>query len=233
MMPSRFDRAVNTALAAAMLLCAGILVKREFAPGSPPLVRRGPPTYVSNWRETGRYALKFGNLSGPVQLVAFTDFECPFCRNFHEAVLPALQREFPESVGVSIVHFPLPFHRFARGAAQAAECGSTSSAANVELVNLLYSKQDSFGLKPWSEYARESGVHDSISFAQCINSAEFSRVDSGFALATRYGVQGTPGIMVNGWLFSSPPQDTTLVAAIRELLANDNQLSERRLKPKQ
>jgi protein-disulfide isomerase len=224
-METRFDRIVSLIMAAATLLCAALLIRRELRPERATPSRAGPPELIREWRVATPHAVAYGNPRGPVQLVEFTDFECPFCRRFHESVLPRFLEAFPDSVGWSLVHFPLPMHRFAVAAARAFECAAEDGPPPVTLVNLLYAKQDSFGLKSWTSFGAEAGLRDTASYATCVlGSGSFARIDSGIALANRFGVKGTPGVMVNGWLFSVPPSDSTLIATTRLLLAGGNTL---------
>jgi hypothetical protein len=116
-------------------------------------------------------------------------------------------------------------HRFARPAAVAFECARGDLSRQQRIVDLLYAKQDSLGLKAWAGFAREAGIQDTLSFDSCVREPrDLSRLDLGEAAAKRLGVQGTPGVMVNGWLFPAPPADSILIGLTRLMLANNNQL---------
>ena len=60
----------------------------------------------------------------PVTIVEFSDFECPYCRQFHKQVTPSLKREYIDTGLVRFIHkdLPLPFHSQAKHAAAAARC---------------------------------------------------------------------------------------------------------------
>ena len=224
-MTNYFDRSMSFVLAAATVVCATVLVRRDMHSVSVPAPLAGPPQFIRDWRSIEPYEIRFGNHDGPIQLVEFTDFECPFCRRFHESVLPRLLEAFPDSVGWGLVHFPLSMHRFAARAARAVECAAAGDAPSLAFLDVLFAKQDSLGLKSWGSYAFEGGVRDTVSFVSCLlGSNTFVRIDSGRALAQRFGIRGTPGVMVNGWLFATPPSDTVLVRTAKLLLANGNVL---------
>lgn len=57
-------------------------------------------------------------------LVEISDFQCPFCRRWHEETYPAVRREYVETgkIRLAYVNFPLPSHRHAWPAAEAAMC---------------------------------------------------------------------------------------------------------------
>ena len=57
-----------------------------------------------------------GSREAPLTIVEFSDFECPYCRLFHNQVLPSLKTEYIDTGLVRFVHkdLPLPFHRQAK-----------------------------------------------------------------------------------------------------------------------
>lgn len=218
------DRLLTALLTAATVTAATLLVWRELRPSRSAAPRADPPSYVRDWRNLP-IAATVGNPRSPVRVIAFTDFECPFCRRYHEVVLPLVQHALPDSVSWSVVHFPLAMHKFAREAAIVFECSKQNSGAEKRLIDVLFAKQDSFGLKAWSQYVMEAGISDTAGIERCRRARSRSAmVDSGVAAAEEVGVRGTPGIMVNGWLFSSPPSHTALVQYARRLLLADERL---------
>ena len=68
-----------------------------------------------------------GEDAAGVALVMFSDFQCPFCRDFAVQTLPAIQQRYVESrkVRLEFKHFPLEsLHPNARRAAVLAACAS-------------------------------------------------------------------------------------------------------------
>lgn len=65
-----------------------------------------------------------GSSSAPVTIVEFTDYECPFCRQFETATLPAIVKNYVDTGKVRLVvhDFPLNIHANAMPAAEAAHC---------------------------------------------------------------------------------------------------------------
>lgn len=70
-----------------------------------------------------------GSPSAPVVIIAFADFECPFCARFARDVLPHLERDYIASGQVQFVfrHLPLSIHPNAERAARAAECAAAQN----------------------------------------------------------------------------------------------------------
>lgn len=72
-----------------------------------------------------------GNRSAAVGLVVFSDFECPFCREFALTTLPTLKRQFIDTGQVLLVfkHFPLvAIHPDARRASELAACAGSNES---------------------------------------------------------------------------------------------------------
>lgn len=66
-----------------------------------------------------------GDVDATVGMVMFSDFQCPFCRNFTVSTLPDLQKRYVDSrqVRVWFKHFPLEsIHSSARLAGELAAC---------------------------------------------------------------------------------------------------------------
>lgn len=214
------DRVLNVLLAIAAVLIAVVFAHREF--GAKPKSRAAadpdqPPVYVANWRSLQPDAIAMGSVEAAVTVVEFADFECPFCRMF-DSTMKRVQRRFPGKIRQNFVHFPLPMHRFARPAARAAECAAEQDRF-TSMHDALFAKQDSFGLKPWQGYALEAGVQDTARFRRCVSStAPVPRIEAGVRAAAALEVHATPTVIVDGWRFSRPPAESTLVEFIGELL---------------
>jgi protein-disulfide isomerase len=224
-MSERVDRLVSVLLTIAVLIIAGVLVKREFFANETPT-----PTSVRGHRQVvDTQAIKeagraLGSSSARLQLIVFNDLECPFCRSFHETVTQ-ISREFPADLGIVFVHLPLPNHRLAYPAARAAECaaghdavgGATATNENfARMVEVMFRNQDSLGLKSWSAYAKDAGISDTVGFLACASSStRVPRVERGIELAQEIGIGGTPAVIAEGRLLGAPPTEEQ----IREALA--------------
>jgi len=65
-----------------------------------------------------------GSPSAPVWLVEISDFQCPFCKRWHETVYPVIKRDYIDKgiVKMAYVHLPLQQHPNAYPAAIASMC---------------------------------------------------------------------------------------------------------------
>jgi protein-disulfide isomerase len=223
-MKRTFDIAVTTILVACALVTTGVVVHREFF-GLVPSRPQSEDVFLKEWRSYLPTGVRLGLLEAPVQVVEFSDFDCPFCRTFHDDV-KTLRERYPTQLALTYVHFPLPMHRFAMPAARVAECAGAQGRFEA-MYDQLFDGQDSFGLKPWSYYATEAGVPDLAVFDTCIqNTGPVPRVEEGKQLGARIKVQGTPTVVINGWKLGHTPHLEDLDRMVKAILAGRSPVSE-------
>lgn len=65
-----------------------------------------------------------GNPAASTWMLIISDFQCPYCKEYHDDRAPAIAREFVETgkVRVAYIHFPLQIHANAMPAAEASMC---------------------------------------------------------------------------------------------------------------
>lgn len=225
-MSTTFDKVSSAILTLAALVIAGGYAKRELFPtAASAAVSEAPaaaPVYIESWKSIAEQGIALGDTTALITIVEFADLECPFCKKYQSGTLAAIRGKFGKKVSVRYLHFPIPSHRFALPAARAAEC-ALSADGFEPFVNAVFAKQDSLGLKSWASFANDAGIRDTTSFAQCSRaSSRVTRADSGTAIARRIGALGTPTIMVNGWLFKTPPSDSALAQVITSVLNDED-----------
>ena len=65
----------------------------------------------------------FGPANAKITLILFSDFECPYCREFDRTVRENIPKKYPNDVRVIFKDFPLEsIHPWAKEAAEAAHC---------------------------------------------------------------------------------------------------------------
>ena len=143
-----------------------------------------------------------GSLNGPITVVEFADFECPVCRNLHEA-LRGLLPKYPQ-VRLVFKDFPLEqVHPWARTAALAGRCAyQQDPKAFWKMYDFLYDNQDLVSAEnAWDkmvDYAGRAGLNTDA-FKACMTSPEAaSAVDANIANAKLLEVTSTPTLFVNG-----------------------------------
>jgi len=219
-MSERFEKVLSIVVGVAALAVAGIVVKREFSPKAAIASNASarPTGQLANWKSLLPAARLSDSALAPVVIVAFSDFECPFCKLFHQA-LRAVQQKHPGKITLAFVHYPIPSHRFAKPAARAAECAFAQGKFQG-MIDALFAAQDSLGLKTWTDYGRTAGIADTALFRSCVASqSEQAFVDRGTSAGKSVGVSGTPTILVNGWRLGAPPDEASLDEAVTRILA--------------
>ncbi len=197
------------------------------APRSSAAVAREPAPTVPQATAT---ALPVGDddaVSGapdaPVTLVAFLDYECPFCARV-QPTLDELRRTYPESaLRIVVKHNPLPFHRSALPAARAAQ--AVLVLAGDEAFFEYSRRLLALGREPTPErLEREAaalGVPVAAFRAALADPRVTGKVADDVALAAALGVHGTPVFRINGVeiVGAQPPEAFTTVI-VAELAAS-------------
>ncbi len=219
-MNDRIEGLLSVVLTVAALGIGASVVHREFIakPQEATVARGAAPTREAQFAQARAAGVLIGKASARVQIVEFSDLECPSCRGFHAEIEPVL-KEYPDDVALTFVHFPLSQHRFALPAARAADC-ALSFGRFHEFVRAVFEKQDSLGLKSWGSYATDAAIVDTTAISACASaSANPGRVERGRALGRQMQIDGTPTVMVNGWRFNRTPSAADLRAAVAQVRA--------------
>ncbi len=142
-----------------------------------------------------------GPADAPIIIVAFSDYECPFCKRADPTV-DAVLEQYPTQVKLVWRHLPLDaLHPHARTASIASVCAEEQGKF-WEYHELLFQNQQALGDEQLVKYASELGL-DMSAFKACIASpkaAERVRVDA--EDARQVGITGTPAFFINGIMLS-------------------------------
>ncbi len=118
-------------------------------------------------------------------------------------VVVATETSQPGSFRVSTIFFPLPQHRNAVRAANAAFCAHEQGRLNA-MTEALYANRGRWSSRSELVIAREAGVADEATFLRCMSQADtFPSVRAGIQAANRLGLTGTPSLVLNGKLLTN------------------------------
>ena len=145
-----------------------------------------------------------GSENAPVWIVEISDFQCPFCKTWHDEVYATLRREFivPGTVRLAYINYPLPNHANALPAAEAAMCAGAQNKF-WEMHDGLFEAQEVWGPMPnaaaaFDSIARAKGV-DVATMRRCIETgAARALILADAERAQESGVQGTPSFVIGG-----------------------------------
>ncbi len=132
-------------------------------------------------------------------IVAFSDYQCPFCKNM-EPTLEALRDKYPDEVRIVWMQFPLPTHPRSRPAATAAleAQAQKGDRGYWQMHDKIFENQRALSRADLERYAKEMGL-DMREFRRALDTDEYAEIiDEQVALGTRLGFRGTPAFYMNG-----------------------------------
>lgn len=161
--------------------------------------------------------------SAKVQVVEFSDFQCPACKAALPAVTAVMQQH-GEDVEFIYRHFPLDsIHPNARDAAYAAEVAHQSGKF-WEMHDLLFENQNDWAgirsrdelYQKFSEYAEQLQIDKNDFLAKIKEDQEIrDLVQADSAVGMQLGVSATPTFFVNGQSTSAPQLLPAVTAALQ------------------
>lgn len=161
-----------------------------------------------------------GNPNASVILVEFADYQCPFCKIFHEGAEKEIINQYVKTGKAKLVYrdFPLSFvHPVAEKSAQAANCANEQGKF-WEYHSLLYKNQGELSLSNLKFWAGRMGL-DQNRFNSCLDSDKYAKeVAKDLAEGGKAGIEGTPSTFVNGRLIKGAVSFSEIQKVIEEEL---------------
>lgn len=152
-----------------------------------------------------------GLADATVTIVAYTDFQCPFCKSFVDDTFSTILATYPNDVKFVFKDFPiLSQHPLAENAAVAGQC-AFSQGMFWEMHDLIFAKQSTLQESDFSDFATQLSL-DTALFDTCYNSkTTLPEVQDDMSEGSFKGVTGTPTFFVG--LSSNFTGATKLVGA--------------------
>ncbi len=141
-----------------------------------------------------------GPKDAPITIVEYSDFQCPFCaRGFETA--QALMKKYPGKVRFIYKHLPLSFHPQAMISSQYFEAIALQSPQKAfKFHDQVFKNQGK--LKNGEAYLTQISKDLKLDLkklkADLNSDAIMSKIDQHIAEAKKFGIQGTPGFVING-----------------------------------
>lgn len=147
-----------------------------------------------------------GRDSGAIWVVMISDFQCPYCKSWHDESMANLTRDYVNTgqVRLAYLHLPLQQHRYARAESEASLCAGVQDKF-WPFARQLFDRQAEIEKAPLiqpvlDEIARGLSL-DMGRFASCQKrEAIRALVESDIQQATRAGVRSTPSFLVGDFL---------------------------------
>jgi protein-disulfide isomerase len=153
-----------------------------------------PDDFLVTLPEVTRASSSRGSRDARVQIVEFSDFQCPFCKRALPAVTQMFEK-YGDRIYFTYRHLPLVrIHPRARELAEASECAADQGKFWQFHDAVFSSDLDS---NRTEEFASKAGVKDSKKYAACVEKHQFaSRVDEDIKAAESLFIGGTPTFLV-------------------------------------
>jgi protein-disulfide isomerase len=167
----------------------------------------GSAGMAGNLKDSVSAAADRGRIRGaenaPIWLVEVSDFQCPYCKQWHDQSFAAIDREYVQTgkVRLAYLNFPLSsIHPNARGAAEAAMCASVQGKFWPLHESLFVTQPQWAGTdKPMAKFdslAVAAGVN-AAAWRQCMTShATAPLIDADRERSSTAGVQSTPTFFI-------------------------------------
>jgi protein-disulfide isomerase len=142
-----------------------------------------------------------GKKDAKIQIVAFSDFQCPYCSRGAD-VSHELQKKYGNKVVVAFKHYPLPFHQQAIPASEISMCVKKLGGDDKfwKFHDITFKKQDKMDNDSLLANAKEAGV-DQAKTKECFEKGEFKdAVKADMDYGNKLGVRSTPTFFINGQL---------------------------------
>lgn len=141
-----------------------------------------------------------GQKGAPIVLIEYSDFECPFCSRGYETVNELLEK-YKGKIKFVYKHLPLNFHPQAMISAQYFEAIAMQNVDKAwKFHDRIFQKQKELrnGEKFLKKIAKDLGVNMGKLAKDIKSETVKKRIEEDMAEAAKFGIQGTPGFVING-----------------------------------
>ncbi|MFO7286775.1 MAG: DsbA family protein [Gammaproteobacteria bacterium] len=159
-----------------------------------------PSERVAGWQVLVRgHSPVLGNPDARVTIIEFSDFQCPFCKQFAATTRRELVAEHGDDLRFVFKHFPIErLHAEAVAAAVAAQCAARLGRF-WEAYERFFEDPANLHTDALRAFGEELGL--GAGYAECVSEAQTrEEVELDIEDGLSIGVQGTPTFVINGRL---------------------------------
>lgn len=137
-----------------------------------------------------------GDKKAPYTIIAFSDFQCPFCKRGDDTI-KELMKKHGKDIKYVFKNFPLGFHPNAAPAAKAAWAAGRQGKF-FEYHDKLFENQQKLGDELYIQLAKDLDLNvDKFNKDRASDEAE-KQMQAEMKQGQEAGIQGTPGFILNG-----------------------------------
>ncbi len=141
-----------------------------------------------------------GPAAAPIELIEFSDFQCPYCLRAYPTINQVLST-YGDKIRFVYRHYPLPSHPGARPAAEASQCAAEQGQF-WQYYEKLFADQTRLSDEGLKQSAAALGM-DMTRFNACVDTHKYKdRVETDIREGNDVGVSGTPAFFINGRMLS-------------------------------
>jgi len=165
-------------------------------------VNQGP--FEENLKLLPKEGFSFGPSDAPVNIILFSDFQCPYCSQLAKTIRQDLPKKYGDKVRVTFVDFPLSaIHPWARAAAESAQClGAQNPAAFWAFHDWIFDHQKETtpaNLRDETIAIAKQRSVDESKLATCLDThAPAAQIEQDLHTGRLLQIQQTPTFFVNG-----------------------------------
>jgi protein-disulfide isomerase len=155
-----------------------------------------------------------GSVDAPLVMVEFSDYQCPFCSEFHTDTFGRIKERYIDSgeMRYDIHDYPLTIHANAWQAALAARCASEQGKF-WNMRDRLIADPAHLSVGELMGYAHDAGI-DSTAFKECVDSRKYAdAIARDIDEARKLGITATPAFIIGRSSLGHPTGQLILGAA--------------------
>lgn len=191
---------------------------------------------VNNWLEMHKNFLSkqpmLGDENAPITMVEFADFKCSYCGKWKIEVFPVIKEKFIDTGKVKFIFVNLPF--LTEGSMKTAVVGESIFNQNEEAFWTYYNLAHEFkgSLEKDETWGTDAYILD---LAKDLNGIDLeklkldlenfetnSEIDSDMQFATIHEIQGTPSLIMNGYVIGNTFDLALIESFVDEYLKKNN-----------
>lgn len=142
-------------------------------------------------------APRLGSPAARIGIIEFSNYQCPYCRHFHQQQFARIRKEYIDTGLVQFMHrdLPLKMHPHAVPAAVAARC-ARAQGRFWDMHDALLDNQGRLGPELYAKLAREMKL-DEVKFSACLGEPVHEQgIARDLFVAKRLGFSGTPSFLI-------------------------------------
>jgi protein-disulfide isomerase len=166
-----------------------------------------------------------GSSAAKVWLILASDFQCPYCKMWHDTTDAVIRREYIDNgkVRLAFVNFPLNIHPNAEAAAEYAMCAAAQDKF-WPMHDALFAEQDKWAPQQnpaaaLEQVATSAGV-DLTALKACVSGHKMrALIEADHEKAARAGVRATPSFFIGNQVLEGVQPASELRKALDAALA--------------